>query len=271
MGDITTDFIKATKKIHADVRAILAALHLIGNDVKAINDQHGADNYQGESGEKRQGATMVRSTKEQINTYDAKQYALDRLRFRMEKKAFRVGIWTVAILGVYTALTGYQSCLTRQGIKNNAEQFIAENRPWLAFEAVGFPDPKGVVTIQLKNTGKTPATHATDVDARTRVVDGEKDIAAFWDKWKDEVFPVRKNPTEVISPNTAAQTQSTPDGDYTPQGTDSQQILVVYGRVDYSGAYAKGEHYWTEFCFELHTKIKTAYPWSPCIYHNEMH
>ncbi len=39
MGNITTDFIAATKKIHADVRAILITLRLIREDVKAISDQ----------------------------------------------------------------------------------------------------------------------------------------------------------------------------------------------------------------------------------------
>lgn|SRR5258708_1955258 len=39
MGNITTDFINATKKIHADVRAILRTLHLIQADVRAISDK----------------------------------------------------------------------------------------------------------------------------------------------------------------------------------------------------------------------------------------
>ena len=39
MSDITTDFVSATKKIHAAVRAVLATLHLIREDVKIIREQ----------------------------------------------------------------------------------------------------------------------------------------------------------------------------------------------------------------------------------------
>jgi len=39
MSNITTDFIAATKKIHADVRAVLTTLHLIHEDIKIIRDQ----------------------------------------------------------------------------------------------------------------------------------------------------------------------------------------------------------------------------------------
>ena len=37
--NITTDFITATKKIHADVRSLLTTLHLIREDVKIIREQ----------------------------------------------------------------------------------------------------------------------------------------------------------------------------------------------------------------------------------------
>jgi hypothetical protein len=75
-----------------------------------------------------------------------------------------------------------------------------------------------------------------------------KEQEAFWDKWKEEAFPARGNATIVISPNDSAETTSAPDGDYAPNAA-TPQIVVVYGRIDYSGAYAKGEPYWTEFCF----------------------
>jgi hypothetical protein len=185
-------------------------------------------------------------------------------RFRTEVIALLVG---VAVLIIYAG----QLCQMINSNKISREQFSAENRPWLTFEVLGYPDPKGSVTVVMKNTGKTPASNATDIGARTRVVTGKKEIDAFWDGWKKEVIPPRDHPTMVMSPNSSAQTISTPDGDYTPQGANSEQILVVYGRVDYSGAYAKAEKYWTEFCFEHITRIPTASPWAPCIYHNEMH
>src|SRR5437660_1181699 len=39
MSNITTDFITATKKIHADVRSVLTSLHLIREDVRIIREE----------------------------------------------------------------------------------------------------------------------------------------------------------------------------------------------------------------------------------------
>src|ERR1700722_18787699 len=39
MSDITTDFVKVTKKIVAEVRGVLSALHLIREDIKLIREQ----------------------------------------------------------------------------------------------------------------------------------------------------------------------------------------------------------------------------------------
>jgi hypothetical protein len=111
MSNITADFITATKKIHADVRAVLMALHLIGKDVAVIKEKvrlHGLPH------EKQQSVRAVHAKDEHPKTYEAKQYALDNLRFRLEKKAFSVGTWTIVILAIYTAFTGYQSCQSKR-------------------------------------------------------------------------------------------------------------------------------------------------------------
>jgi hypothetical protein len=117
MSNITTDFINATKKIHADVRTILTTLRVIGNDVKAIHDG-------GISAEKDHDISSLHSAKHHANTYETKQYALDKLRFNLEKVTFRVGKWTLVILAIYTLFSGYQSCQTERAAK--AAEIAAE-------------------------------------------------------------------------------------------------------------------------------------------------
>jgi hypothetical protein len=95
-----------------------------------------------------------------------------------EKKKFIVEVLTLAAVVIYAGITFWQACLTKRGIENNAAQFWAENRPWLTFRAESPPDEKARVVVGFTNTGKTPATHATDVDARTRVIYGNE-VAAM--------------------------------------------------------------------------------------------
>lgn len=178
MSNITTDFITATKKIHADVRAILAALHLIVNDVKAIHEQHSAGNDHAKTDEKHQVIRVPRSMKDQVGAYDAKQYALDKLRFRMEKNAFCVGTCTLVIIAIYTGLTAYQSHQSKRSAdaaetaahaaksasETTASELELAERPWVdaittvdgsfSFDINGANVP---LKLTLRNTGHSPA------------------------------------------------------------------------------------------------------------------
>jgi hypothetical protein len=164
MDKITTDFITATKKIHADVRTILTTLHLIREDVKLIHEDNSTANDRGKSGEKHPSARSVNSPKENDETYETKQYALDQKHFGLEQKAFKIGKWTLAVLAVYTLLMFWQACLSRKLISNTSEQFQKDIRPYVW--ETGFTPPDTLhfvegepVTFDIGwiNYGKSPA------------------------------------------------------------------------------------------------------------------
>lgn len=183
---------------------------------------------------------------------------------------FTIGIFLAT--AVYAVFAIFQWSAMRESNIQTGKIFVAENRPWLSFEAESNPDAQGRVLVKMTNTGKTPATHATDVDIRTRVATGEKEIKEFWAKWDKEVIPKGQNPTDIIGPANVRHFTSTPDGIYAPAGVNSQQLIVVYGRVDYSGAYAEEEHYLTEFCLVYVPQRQNPFnvPWSSCTAHNDM-
>lgn len=145
MGNITTDFISATKKIHADVRAVLTALHLIREDVKFIRDQSATESNGEETEEEHPSKLHLNAPKKDHNSYAAKQYALDEQRFGLEKKAFWVGTGTLVFVAMYTGLSGIQSCESKRsadaaviaadaakGAANIAQQALTvQNRAWI--------------------------------------------------------------------------------------------------------------------------------------------
>src|ERR1700693_4290725 len=114
MSNITTDFIIATKKIHAGVRALLVTLRLVREDVKFIRDQGKASNHTTEAAKEQPTNHPVVPSGEQSKTNNAKQQTLDEKRFGLEQDAFKVGKWTLAVLALYTALTAYQSCQAKR-------------------------------------------------------------------------------------------------------------------------------------------------------------
>jgi hypothetical protein len=191
-----------------------------------------------------------------------------------EKKKYVVEVITLILIAIYALITFFQACLTKRGIDNNAAQFLAENRPWLECTPESDVDYLNYfrVLVRVQNTGKTPATHVTDIDARVRAFTQKEMDDGTWDKWEKEEIPPRKNPTDIISVGSYKTATATEDAPYIPFAGVYPRI-IVYGRVDYSGAYVQTERYWTEFCFAYTPPAKTprSIPWSNCVAHAEMH
>jgi hypothetical protein len=285
MSNITTDFITATKKIHADVRAVLAALHLIGDDVKTIRDKNSTCNNQSEPTEEHQGASVIRSANKKPNSYEAKQYALEKLRFRMEKKAFCVGIWTVVILGIYTVLTGYQSCQTQKAAdattraadtaeKNFAftqSEFRMEQRPYLSpvpRPAFAKPASNGIdigrpfavlmekggdtlsIAVDLRNIGKSPANNS--VLTRMEYIFGERDKARQGAKRYQPSYESVPNvvaPGEFITPSSPKLPMTKQQADWFLKG---EWELYIVGAVRYTDIFAPPiGPYETTYCFKV--------------------
>ncbi len=179
MSNITTDFIAATKKIHADVRAILTSLHLIANDVKTIREQTVSDsnkestNTQTPNPDSKQtdrtsggskGLDMHKSgsdkngSEQKTDPYfrtfveQLKQHAREP-RFIME---------VLALLGLffYSCETRRTNNLTQIAIGNAEENFIKDHAPsvWVT------PQPPMLNLnenfrwdVQYANYGRSPA------------------------------------------------------------------------------------------------------------------
>jgi hypothetical protein len=189
MGNITTDFITATKKIHADVRAILTALHLIGNDVKLIRE-HSVDNAnkptanaqaQNSKQEPAETVSSLNTSKSEGDKNKRKEYAngsfhrfLQRWRNNLKKPKFQITILTFVVILVYTCETRRTNDLTKQALNTGARQFRLQQRPYISvmsfkmWDAICGGKPKDetqgfdvgkplVVNITYKNIGKTTA------------------------------------------------------------------------------------------------------------------
>jgi hypothetical protein len=174
MDKITTDFVRATKKIYEQVSYILTELKLIGKDVKSIHEHKRPEGDEPESHESNPADSAIPPSRKTCKTYEAKQYALDKLRYRSENKAFCIGRWTVIILAIYTGLTGYQSCQAKRTadatvkaaeaaehqINDTAANFRADQRAWIGIQSMALKlpeDPSEVIAAQaaMVNLGKS--------------------------------------------------------------------------------------------------------------------
>jgi hypothetical protein len=281
MSNITTDFITATKKIHADIRAILTTLHVIGNDVKAIHDHGDSKGKHGIPAKEHNNIGALHSNQEHVNTYEAKQYALDKLRFGLEKKAFCVGTWTVVILALYTLLTGYQSCQAKRTadatvraaeaaerqINDTATNFRADQRAWVSIQNMKARFPKSAsdniaVHAEMINVGKSFALNVKSTD--TILLSHEtRDIADYLQHPDPKV--IREAPTGSGSIGSLA-----PSIPFTintiwdePQGVPTaiiqvgrdqflsavqqhKQFVYFFGNITYSDVF--NQSHYTHFC-----------------------
>jgi hypothetical protein len=190
MGDITTDFITATKKIHADVRAVLAALHLIREDVKVICEQsvEQADaqrhNQETEDSAKKQTQRVVTGSKADADPTH-KEHANGNSKVDRYFEEFEKNLWAdlkkpksyielaaLIFLILYTCETRRTNNLTKAALQTSKkqftqsqstlkEQFQNDQRPYvwpLAIDAVP-PTVKQPVRafVYMANFGKTPA------------------------------------------------------------------------------------------------------------------
>lgn len=291
MSNITTDFIAATKKIHADVRAILISLRLMREDVKFIRDQHAAANEQVKSREEHPFNIAVVASGENAVPDEGEQDTLHEKRYRLEEKTFNVGKRTLVVLAIYTLLTAYQSWQAKrtadatvkaaeaaeQQIKATAEQFRQDQRAWIGVQsmAIRIPmDPEQPIAAQagMVNFGKTFAQKVA-VDFSLLFTHEERDIAAYV-KHRDPNVSVQGD-----TPN-AAYTASLPPNIPYPLNVSYQDpantgaslklrkqyrqllddwlkerkyFIYLYGNISYSDVFGQLHH--TTFCGEWNPSV----------------
>jgi hypothetical protein len=280
MSNITTDFINATKKIHADVRALLVTLRLVREDVKFIRDQGTASNHTTEAAKEQPADHSVVSSGEQGKTHNARQQTLDEKRFGLEQDAFKVGKWTLAVLALYTALTAYQSCQAKRSAdatviaanaaKNSADTakdtLTRSQRPWLGIDhapTITFY-PVGAVpaatAVVIRNFGPLPAL-GVGYDLRTlnfhssvadynKVLDNSCNIAELSTmKYGGTAFGPSIFPNQLFTMFSATQEGGTP---YNERIGDASEFIII-GCIAYIDQVSDKPIHHTTLCFNSGT------------------
>lgn len=126
-------------------------------DNKADGGQHGRDAANGTE----PLIVTIEPQSRKSDSYEAKAYRLERAKYRLEKKAHRVGYWTMLFLLIYTGLTlivAISSIIATVYSKRSADSEVAANRAWIVPDFP--PQHKRVIeeaNLEWHNAGKTPA------------------------------------------------------------------------------------------------------------------
>jgi len=182
MGNITADFISATKKIHADVRAILTMLHVIRADMRAMseqsvlsrNDQTKAQQTENSNSEPEEGFTVgsdvdnTNPTKnKKAETHDGKNGTLQNLKRNfwedVAKPKTYVEFLALVFLVLYTCETKRTNDLTESSLKFTRDSISAN----IVFEdwelsAPIVPNKPIIVINHFKDVGHSPATYGLE-------------------------------------------------------------------------------------------------------------
>jgi hypothetical protein len=274
MSNITADFISATKKIHADVRAVLTALHLIQSDVKIVRDKivsepsaHGSDQQTGEATNK-QGDRVVstghlqknQSGRQARNTQQEAETGFQEFKRRFWKSTRKPKFYVelVALLGLiaYTCETKRTNDLTQEALNlqsSLARSFIQITGTAFGKTTIDDVVSSQVVTVEVQNVGK----------AITSNVHGPF-VVEFPLAQQEPSLDLNNINTTVISPPLYPGAPPEPLGliFVATYGTipqvpsqviqdlkDGTRYAVVFGRIDYDDSFGQ---WWTQFCFWRH-------------------
>jgi hypothetical protein len=297
MGDITTDFITATKKIHADVRAVLTALHVIRDDIKVIREQSiinanepSPQDQTANSQQKNQNSVLPSNSGQSERQ---KQEGENRVPHRfhhffqrwgrdLQKPKFLVGIATLAFLITYTCQTRRANDLTKESIAQSQRNFILGERPYV-WPAKIEPLPmkvgeKVMANVYSVNYGRTPAIHQRATG--TILVANIGDVMTQADKWfesfSDKSAAFNEGSQVILPPGIPPDVKQYPSHITLQGGTpgDKHAIEVLNG-TDFSFAIvgiflyndSAGNQYRTDLCMR-HLAIGNE-AWCPR--HNEIH
>jgi hypothetical protein len=257
MSDITTDFIKVTKKIHADVRAVLTTLHLIREDVKVIREHSGTNSDEDKATANHPNPDISPdispSSPDQSKANESNQKPLDEKRFLVEKI-------TLSVLAIYTALAGVQTCDIKKGMH-------IDKRAWIDLKG-DIPDPTTLpdncaisTPVHISNTGRTPAWHVEGkVHTNVLPTDQSPDFTYQVGTMEEIIFGVILPNAPAIDfpfgPRVSQQPSISHEGPAGQQMTWTTELkdamrkgsryVEVHGRITYRDAF--GTEHWIQFC-----------------------
>jgi hypothetical protein len=178
MSNITTDFLHELKKIRSDVRAMASELRDLRNDVKTLCKPEASSDEQDIGDNKQNIAGAPSRSNRDSQSYEKKQYALDKLRYRLERDSSKVALSTFVALVIYTGFTiamyhaNKQSAdaasraadaATKQAATSEQQLELAE-RPWISADislagplVFDFNGMHAGFQVVFKNSGHSPA------------------------------------------------------------------------------------------------------------------
>ncbi len=296
MSNITTDFITATKKIHADVRAVLSTLHLIREDVKVIRedaiqstDKRSSDHQTNDSNEKEAQGIVNRghvantnNSREKETKSDSKigrafQNFKNNLWRDVQKPKTYVEFAALIFLVLYTCETHKTNVLTETSlnlVKDQQRPYVLSTFGLVRSKSLE-PNKAADFNVMLYNVGDSMATNIRPSKPRIRVGGKEANEEARKCSISYPPEPIK----EVLPPHQIPQngqgftliTISTPVLDQAEYNsltaydaatnTFTGDQIVIWGGVEYTGM--SGGEYSTEYCFLYHP---TGMPVGECGY-----
>jgi hypothetical protein len=262
----------ALRKIRFDAHRALKELHVSDPSYEQYSPDEHSDSASPESSI----VAAIKTIQEADGTSEAKKYALDHRRYRLEWRGYSVARWTAVFLIIYTAVTAViaiYSVRSSDSAKRSADiahdAMIATSRPWVKYHVepetdFRFIGDQGVINFKfiLENVGHSVATSVT-VTAKMFTSKGANIFNEPSQKQKilcDEIVskPFAKSgltlfPTDPIPVSVqVAENVANMKNDAIPfEGTsDSYVAPVVAGCVDYRYP-PFPEHHQTGFIFEI--------------------
>lgn len=168
MNDPTRQLLVLIRKIRLDVRQAIRELHTsdAGYEEYSPDDDADAAEKEGDI------LSAIKAIQDADSLGEAKKYALDHRRYRLEWKAYRAARLTLIFLVAYTGLTlvvAYQSIRSADATKKSADtaatQLELTQRPWVYVKDAEVASPLVIdkdgahvtLNITLHNSGPSPA------------------------------------------------------------------------------------------------------------------
>jgi hypothetical protein len=203
----------------------------------------------------------IESVAKRKYSYTAKQYRLDRTRYRIEKKVFCVQCATMIFLIAYTILTGILATVSIIASETAKDALTSSHRPWvgndgisnLSVESIGTDSITGDFTFTIKNFGPSPALSVGEaIQPFVKTVEGMKTPSGDFDKAREQACGGAYTVASIAGTSIFPQQTHT----YTHSGTfrvpeikPASKAILIEGCIAYRDQFdsSKTTHY-TSFC-----------------------
>jgi len=199
MDDITRQFFVLIRKIKLDIHTALKELQLVQPTSDPSYEQYSPDPNSEKPEQPDELLVAIKAIQAAEGTADAKNYALDHRRYRLEWKGFRMARWGAVVLAIYTALTAVIAIYSIRSVNAAHEALTRSNRPWLGKDGdvalqvsnTGEDFIGGSISFTVRNFGPSPALHVGyGIQPFVRIRDGK-------DAWNETHEEARKQACQL--------------------------------------------------------------------------